>query len=142
MGLRIWRVSVILLPIYTDAIALFEIKHTNRSYFKGKSPEEVTWTGGTVEFTREDVALAKSRVDKCVIGLQSDWEDTKILLKRFYPWLKFVDDVKANTGMGSKVEKGEDLRRELWDELNRCNSCDNEVFIHGQRRFLELLQTT
>jgi len=112
----------------------------DRNFYKGKTPEEVMWKGGVLEFTEADIQLAKDRVDKCVIGLQSDWESTKLLLNKFFPWLTFRDDVMANTGMGRGAERADQLRSDIRDEIISCNYCDNELFEHGKKRFKELIE--
>ncbi|GMI10521.1 hypothetical protein TrRE_jg12467 [Triparma retinervis] len=137
------------------------------SHFRGKKPSEVDW--GRVEGMKREAQLrggldgkeAVRRMGRCVVGMQGEWEDTKRVIWRWFPWLKsqqFQDDVvRANSGLGSmegsRVERrksegdGGDkgnrkysvLREDLQEELLKVNRCDMEVWEFSKRRFKEQL---
>lgn len=37
-----------------------------------------------------DLGLAKARLDRCVVGLLDEWEDTKAVMKHWFPWMEFT----------------------------------------------------
>jgi hypothetical protein len=41
-----------------------------------------------------NLTLAKDRLRQCVVGLQEDWETTKLVMAHFMPWLRFEDQVQ------------------------------------------------
>ncbi|GMI39597.1 hypothetical protein TrCOL_g5034 [Triparma columacea] len=108
------------------------------SHFRGKRPEEVDWE--RVGRMRLDGGEAMKRMGKCVVGMQGEWEDTKRVIWRWFPWLKFEDKVRANTGRGSGAERKADVREELVEELMEVNRCDMEVWEFSQTRFKEQVE--
>lgn len=37
-----------------------------------------------------DIELAKHRLDRCVVGLLEEWEDTLSAVKYWFPWMEFT----------------------------------------------------
>ena len=63
-------------------------------------------------------------------------EDTKVVLRFWFPWLAFEDDVRGNTGMGSRVpESPQTLRADLRQAIEGANTCDLAIYAAGVRQF-------
>lgn len=110
----------------------------SKSYHRGKFPEEVNFLKSQIgeEFSAPlNMTQAIENLDKCVVGIQNDWQLSKEVIWHWFPWLKFVDDAMVNTGMGDRAEKRGQLRPELREELEKCNQCDMAVWEHSLKKF-------
>lgn len=48
------------------------------------------WRGEVDRPDREySIGLAKSRLNRCAVGLLEEWEDTKTIMKHWFPWMEF-----------------------------------------------------
>lgn len=110
-----------------------------QNHFKGKTPAELNWEdiekGESTVKEEGGIGRAIERLDQCVVGLQSEWEVTKIMIWRFFPWLEFEDSAKMNTGRGGAAETRDELRSELMKVILDYNECDMKVWEHAQERF-------
>ncbi|GMI21106.1 hypothetical protein TeGR_g3842 [Tetraparma gracilis] len=107
-----------------------------RSLHRGVKPEDLQVE--KIEMLKRegmDERKAMGHLDKCLVGLQDDWEGTKDMIWHWFPWLTFEDDVKVNTGMGKAAEKRQELRHEIRERLEGCNQCDMAVYEHAKERF-------
>ena len=83
-----------------------------------------------------DEVVALRRLKLSVVGLTERWEDTKVVLRFWFPWLAFDDDVRGNTGMGSRVpESPQTLRADLRQAIEGANTCDLAIYAAGVRQF-------
>ncbi|GMI18011.1 hypothetical protein TrLO_g14545 [Triparma laevis f. longispina] len=110
-----------------------------QNHFKGKTPAELNWEdiekGESAVKEEGGIGRAIERLDQCVVGLQSEWEVTKTMIWRFFPWLEFEDSAKMNTGRGGAAETRDELRSELMKVILDYNECDMKVWEHAQERF-------
>ena len=110
-----------------------------QSYFRGIKPEDLDEEAigallakGT---ERWNLTEAQANIDSCVVGVQDDWATTKQIIWRWFPWLQFNDDFRANTGRGNAAEKRNSLRADLRERLEACNDCDIKLYEHALERF-------
>ena len=80
---------------------------------------------------------AAGNLKKCVVGLQEEWEETKTIIGTWFPWLTIEDTVKANTGMGSRAETRDTIRKDLLRDFLSFNECDMSLWEVAQERFAE-----
>ena len=106
---------------------------------KGRTPEQVQQEAAERKAAghREEVdeALALRRLGLAVVGLTHRWEETKAVMKVWFPWLTFADDVRGNTGRGSLAETAAALRPSHRAAIEGANPCDIALYAAAVRQF-------
>ena len=103
---------------------------------KGRFPNETDHLPGPAQ-VKVNTELAIRRLRSCVVGLTSQWEDTKRILPFWFPWLTFTDNVRGNVGMGSKVETPATLNPQARAIIEDYNRCDLEMYSAALDQFQE-----
>ena len=78
----------------------------------------------------QEVTLALDRVGRCVVGLLERWNDTREIVRHWFPWLDMVsnDPDRRKMWIYSNKETPEMLKPELRYVLLRVNRCDMLVY--------------
>jgi hypothetical protein len=100
---------------------------------KGKGTDATF--GGDIERVDLSFDIAKQNMAKCAVGLQDSWEDSKLIIWHWFPWLRFEDDQMMNTGMGSAAEKPSDLPKAILEMIFKYNTMDRELYEEAKRLF-------
>lgn len=99
---------------------------------------------------RQEEEFALRNVGECVVGLQEDWENTKRVLRHWFPWM---DVVVSRTGVSGVVEdEGEKrmkvtddresldmIREDLRSVVEEMNGCDMRLYEKMKTQFADQL---
>ena len=113
---------------------------------KGRTPEQVAQhqqhqqQDPAAARSEVDAALALRRLGASVVGLTHRWEETKQVLRVWFPWLVFQDDVRGNTGHGGLAETRESLVASHRAAIERRNGCDLALYAAGLQQFERQLE--
>jgi hypothetical protein len=107
---------------------------------KGKSPEEVGQDSEAALAPSVDAKLATARLAMSVVGLMHRWEETKLVLQWWFPWIDLsTDDVRGNTGRRD-VETASTMLTGHREKIEAANRCDLVVYAAGVAQFDRELQ--
>ena len=88
-----------------------------------------------------DLALAVSRLGKTVVGLTHRWEETKAVIRFWFPWINTdFDNTRGNIGRGSLAETYDTLRVEHRLMIETSNKCDRGLYEEAVQQFERQLE--
>jgi hypothetical protein len=86
--------------------------------------------------SQEAITRALDNSEKCVVGILERWEETKEVLKFWFPWLDFAQESdRRRMFFTIRKETIMDIKPELAAEILRINSCDMLLYDKMVRLF-------
>jgi hypothetical protein len=87
-----------------------------------------------------DLNVVVQRMQQCVVGMQSKWEDTLRVISHWFPWIQVQPDIDlTNIRFHSTRNKNAKIVKQLRPELRKViedyNQCDSMVFAAAKKRF-------
>jgi hypothetical protein len=70
---------------------------------------------------------AKINVEKCVVGVFEEWDESMQIIQKWFPWIKITDNRKKMF-LYSNKETRETIREDLKKILEDVNMCDMQLY--------------
>lgn len=102
----------------------------NRKTTSGQSIANVTIPP---DLTKWEEEYALENVNKCVVGLQEDWINTKRIMNYWFPWMNIninekEEEKKKRMKSNEKRESMEIIRSDLREIVEEMNGCDMKLY--------------
>jgi hypothetical protein len=112
----------------------------NKKFTTGKTPFTISIPP---PLEQSDIDLALKNSEKCVVGLQEDWQGTLRILQHWFPWVRQTSKEKRMQLI--REESSSTLRHDLRALIEEYNRCDLALYEKMKQRFdlqIELISTS
>lgn len=79
------------------------------------------------DLTDDDVELALQRAEKCAVGILEQWDDTRHVLRHWFPWFQVYDNRRKMSLFKTK-ESMDVIRHDIRLALESVNYCDMKLY--------------
>lgn len=84
--------------------------------------------------------LASKRLNRCVVGLTEEWEDSKLVIDFWYPWIDVSSETfRENYAIKRGIETRQTLKPSHLALMDSVNSCDAHLYEEAKKIFQKQL---